>query len=95
MSSSDPKTVTIRNIADDLSGFAGQSVRLQGWLYNKSSKGKLHFLRLRDGTGLCQCIVMAKNVSEELFAELGSLCQESSLELVCEVALDERAPGGF
>ncbi len=95
MSSSDPKTVTIRNIADDLSGFAGQSVRLQGWLYNKSSKGKLHFLRLRDGTGLCQCIVMAKNVSEELFAELGSLGQESSLELVGEVALDERAPGGF
>lgn len=95
MSSSDPKTVTIRNIADDLSGFAGQPVRLQGWLYNKSSKGKLHFLRLRDGTGLCQCIVMAKNVSEELFAELGGLGQESSLELVGEVALDERAPGGF
>lgn len=93
MSSSDHQTV--RRIADDPSSFAGQTVRLQGWLYNKSSKGKLHFLRLRDGTGVCQCIVNAKNVDASLFDELGSLGQESSLELVGEVALDERAPGGF
>lgn len=95
MSSSDPQTVTIRRIADDLASFVGQTVRLQGWLYNKSSKGKLHFLRLRDGTGICQGIVKAKDVDAELFEALGGLGQESSLELIGEVAQDDRAPGGF
>jgi len=95
MTSAAPESVTIRQVGASLADFAGKTIRLQGWLYNKSSKGKLHFLRLRDGTGLCQCVVFSKNVSEELFAELGGLGQESSLELIGEVALDERAPGGF
>jgi asparaginyl-tRNA synthetase len=34
----------------------GQQVTLQGWLYNRRSKGKLHFLILRDGTGMVQCV---------------------------------------
>jgi len=95
MTSSAPESVTIRQLGASLEDFAGKTVRLQGWLYNKSSKGKLHFLRLRDGTGLCQCVVFKKNVDEALFDELGTLGQESSLELVGEVAADERAPGGF
>ncbi len=95
MTSAAHESVTIRQIGASLTDYAGKTVRLQGWLYNKSSKGKLHFLRLRDGTGLCQCVVFSKNVSEELFAELGALGQESSLELIGEVSVDERAPGGF
>ena len=39
-----------------LGNHVGQTVTLQGWVYDKSSKGKLHFIKLRDGTGICQCV---------------------------------------
>ena len=80
---------------DRLSDSAGQRVMLRGWLYHKSSKGKLHFVQLRDGTGTVQCVVLKKNVEEELFEAIGHLGQESSLSLTGTVKADERAPGGF
>ena len=82
---------TIERLAEHVD----QTVTLRGWLYNKSSKGKLHFLQLRDGTGLCQCVVLKKNVDEGLFDALGALGQESSLTVTGTVKADERAPGGF
>ncbi len=78
-----------------LAQFAGQTVTLRGWIYHKSSKGKLHFVQLRDGTGTVQCVVFKKNVPEELFEAIGASGQESSLSLVGEVVADERAPGGY
>ena len=72
----------------------GEIVRLRGWLHNKSSKGKLHFVQLRDGSGFVQCVVFQKNVAPELFDAIGRLGQESSLILEGEVVADERAPGG-
>jgi asparaginyl-tRNA synthetase len=45
----------------------GETVTLHGWLYNKSSKGKLHFLQVRDGSGVVQCVVFKGNVDAELF----------------------------
>ena len=39
--------IRIENIAD----YVGQQVTIQGWLYNSTRKGKLMFLRLRDGSG--------------------------------------------
>ncbi len=81
-------TVAIR----DLKAHAGAAVRLRGWLYGKRSSGKIAFLLVRDGTGLCQCVVEAARA--EAFAAAGTLAQEASLELEGEVRLDERAPGG-
>lgn len=78
-----------------LSEHVGETVTLRGWVYNKRSKGKLHFLQLRDGSGIVQCVAFAKNVSEEDFEAIGSLGQESSLEVTGEVKADERAPGGY
>ncbi len=78
-----------------LSEHVGRTVALRGWLHNKSSKGKLHFVQLRDGTGIVQCVVVQKNVAPEFFEEVGRLGQESSLILEGEVAADARAPGGF
>ncbi|MCZ6596296.1 MAG: asparagine--tRNA ligase [Planctomycetota bacterium] len=78
-----------------LSDHVGERVRVQGWLYNKSSKGKLHFLQVRDGTGIVQCVVFKKSVPAELFEQCGHLGQESSLSLTGTVAADERAPGGY
>ncbi len=88
---STPPVATIDRLAD----FAGRTVTLRGWLYNKSSKGKLHFVQLRDGSGMVQCVLFKKNVPEELFDAVGACGQESSLILEGEVVADERAPSGF
>ncbi len=73
----------------------GQQVTLAGWVYNKTEKGKLVFIQLRDGTGTIQAVVFKKNVSDEAFAAAKSLTQESSVYVTGTVRADERAPGGF
>jgi asparaginyl-tRNA synthetase len=80
---------------DRLSEHAGQTVTLRGWLHNKSSKGKLHFVQLRDGSGYVQCVVFQKTVTPEFFEAVGRAGQESSLVLEGEVVADARAPGGY
>ncbi len=80
---------------EHLSEHVGETVTLRGWVHNKSSKGKLHFVQLRDGTGIVQCVVFQKAVRSELFEAVGRLGQESSLALTGKVVADERAPGGF
>jgi asparaginyl-tRNA synthetase len=77
-----------------LSEHVGSLVRVQGWLTNRRSSGKLQFLQVRDGSGVVQCVLRKGTVSDELFAELDSLPQESSLEVDGEVRADERSPGG-
>ena len=64
---------------DSLGWFVGKEVTLEGWLYNSRGSGKVQFLIIRDGTGLCQCIVEKGKVSDELFEGLKHLGQESSL----------------
>jgi len=73
----------------------GQQVTLAGWVYNKTEKGKLVFLQLRDGSGMIQCVVFKRNVSEEAFAAAKALSQESVVYVTGTVRADERAPGGF
>jgi asparaginyl-tRNA synthetase len=75
-----------------MKALAGQAVRLRGWLHGKRSGGKVCFLVMRDGTGLCQCVVEAS--AEAAFSEANTLTQESSFEVTGVVRVDERAPGG-
>ena len=51
-----PDIVEIRN----LRRHDKQEVTLRGWLYGKRTGGKIAFLLVRDGTGVCQCVVEAK-----------------------------------
>ncbi len=81
--------IQIRQMADHI----GEEVTLQGWLYAKTGKGRLQFLQVRDGSGICQAVVFKKNVSEEEFAAASDLTQESSLRVTGSVRADERAPG--
>jgi len=78
-----------------LKDYVGQEVRLSGWLYNKRSGGKIHFLLVRDGTGVVQSVVVKKEVPEPVFALYDSLTQESSLYVTGMVREDSRAPGGY
>jgi asparaginyl-tRNA synthetase len=79
----------------DLKNKTSREVTLAGWLYNSRASGKIQFLIIRDGTGLCQCIVEKDKVSEKLFDELKHLGQESSLTVTGVVRADARSIGGF
>jgi len=79
----------------DLKDHVGESVTLQGWLYNKRSSGKLAFLIMRDGSGYCQCVVFKGNVSEDEFANAKSLTQESSYKITGTVKEEHRSVGGY
>jgi asparaginyl-tRNA synthetase len=79
---------------EDLGGHIGEEVTLKGWLYNRRSSGKIHFLLIRDGTGLCQCVASLNDLGAEAFAAADHLGQETSLEVTGRVREDKRAPGG-
>lgn len=81
--------VSIRSLKDHV----GEEVTLQGWLYAKTGKGRLQFLQIRDGSGICQAVVFKKNVSPEDFEAAKGLSQESSLAVTGTVKADDRAPG--
>ena len=79
----------------DIGRYEGREVVLRGWLYNKRSSGKLHFLQLRDGSGVVQCIVFKGDVEAELFERCDHLPQESSLVVHGQVRQEARSPIGY
>ena len=78
---------------EEIAAHVGKQATLQGWLYNRTDKGRLQFLQLRDGTGIIQCVVFQKEVSAETFEAAKRLTQESSFILTGTVRADPRAPG--
>ncbi len=83
-----------RTLTSEVGGLVDREVELSGWLYNSRSSGKVQFLTIRDGSGMCQCIVEKGRVSDEVFERLKHLGQESSLRLRGLVRADERSAGG-
>ena len=77
----------------DISKHVGQQVRIQGWVYNRTDKGKLCFLLVRDGTGFIQCVAFKGDLDEKLFDQIMRLPQESSVKITGTVREDKRAPG--
>ncbi len=80
---------------ENLKDYIGETITLNGWVHNKTEKGKLVFIMLRDGSGFVQCVVFKGNVSEEIFENAKRLTQETSISLTGSVREDNRAPGGF
>nr|NIR69587.1 asparagine--tRNA ligase [candidate division KSB1 bacterium]NIT55261.1 asparagine--tRNA ligase [Fodinibius sp.]NIV10226.1 asparagine--tRNA ligase [Fodinibius sp.]NIY23845.1 asparagine--tRNA ligase [Fodinibius sp.] len=58
------------------------------------SSGSLYFVEMRDGSGICQCVVAQDAVSEEAWEQTEALRQETSLEITGKVVEDERSIGG-
>jgi len=79
----------------DIARYDGQAVTLKGWLHNRRSSGKIHFLTLRDGTGFIQCVMTKQAVGDTAFKEADHLAQETSIVVDGIVRADTRAPGGF
>jgi asparaginyl-tRNA synthetase len=73
----------------------GKEVTLSGWLYNNRPSGKVQFLILRDGTGLCQCVIERDKIPDDLYDALSHLGQESSLSITGTVRAEPRSPGGY
>ena len=71
----------------------GETVRLRGWVQRKTGKGRLHFIRLRDGSGVAQCVAFRDDLDPESFATVRELTQESAIVIEGVVRADERAPG--
>ncbi|MEO8613359.1 MAG: asparagine--tRNA ligase [Chloroflexota bacterium] len=77
----------------DIAKYEGQEVTVRGWVYNRTDKGKLQFILLRDGSGFAQCVAFKKDMDEAEFEIAGKLSQESAIELTGTVRKDDRAPG--
>ena len=82
-------TIKIADIAD----YEDQEVVVQGWVYNRTGKGKLQFIRLRDGSGVAQCVAFKREMDPDDFDIVRELTQESSVRITGMVRKDERAPG--
>lgn len=81
--------ISLSNIAQ----YVGQEVTVHGWVYNRTDKGKLQFLQVRDGTGIAQCVAFQKELAADQFEAARTLTQESSLIITGSVRTDARAPG--
>jgi len=87
--------MTKRVKIDELGGAVGERVTIEGWLYNRRSSGKLHFLEVRDGSGICQCVVFKGDVSADLFQKADHLSQETSLRVSGVVREHTKLKGTF
>ena len=83
--------VYIANIGEHV----GETVTLKGWLVNRRSSGKIHFLLVRDGTGFLQVVMGRSDVGDEVFATADHLGQETAVTVTGSVRADHRARGGY
>ena len=80
---------------EDIGRHEGEEVTIKGWLHNRRSSGKIHFLTVRDGSGFIQAVMSKAAVGEELFKAADHLSQETSLIVTGTARADRRAPSGY
>jgi asparaginyl-tRNA synthetase len=72
-----------------------ETVRVNGWIENKRSSGKIAFLRLRiGGGGVVQAVASRADLPAEDWAEVERVTQESTVRVTGVVKEDKRAPSG-
>jgi len=79
----------------EIGAYEGQRVQVRGWLARRASKGKLHFLQVRDGSGQIQAVFFKGDVAPEIFEAADHLTQESAIIVTGTVRADPRSPLGF
>jgi asparaginyl-tRNA synthetase len=80
---------------EDIGKHEGEEVTIKGWLHNRRSSGKIHFLTLRDGSGFIQAVMSKAAVGEDRFKTADHLSQETSLIVTGTARADKRAPSGY
>ena len=87
----------------DVKDYVGQEVTIGAWVANKSGKGKIAFLQLRDGTAFFQAVAFKPNfiekfgeeMGEEKFSTIRHLNQETAILIKGVVKKDERSKFGY
>lgn len=79
----------------DIGKHEGQQITLKGWLFNKRSSGKLHFLQVRDGSAVIQAVVYVDDVTPEVFELADKITQETAIEVTGTVKEHKRSKLGF
>jgi asparaginyl-tRNA synthetase len=85
----------MRVYIEDIGKHEGEEVTIKGWLHNRRSSGKIHFLILRDGTGFIQAVMSKAAVGEDRFKAADHLSQETSIIVTGTARADKRAPSGY
>src|SRR5207247_5658838 len=80
---------------EDIGKHAAEEISRKGWLHNRRSSGKIHFLIVRDGTGFIQAVMSKAAVGDELFKAADHLSQETSIIVTGAARADKRAPSGY
>jgi asparaginyl-tRNA synthetase len=80
---------------EDIGRHEGDEVTIKGWLHNRRSSGKIHFLILRDGTGFIQAVMSKAAVGDDVFKTADHLSQETSIIVTGTARADKRAPSGY
>jgi asparaginyl-tRNA synthetase len=80
---------------EDIGKHTGEEVTIKGWLHNRRSSGKIHFLTVRDGSGFIQAVMSKAAVGEEAFKTADHLSQESAVMVTGTARADARAKGGY
>ena len=80
---------------EDIGTHEGEDVTIKGWLHNRRSSGKIHFLTVRDGSGFIQAVMSKAAVGEDLFKAADHLSQETSMIVTGTARADKRAPSGY
>ena len=87
----------------DFKNHVGEEVTIGAWVANKSGKGKIAFLQLRDGTAFFQAVAFKPNFIEKYGEEEGTekfntikhLSQETSILITGIVKEDSRSKFGY
>ena len=87
----------------DVKNHVGEEVTIGAWVANKSGKGKIAFLQLRDGTAFFQAVAFKPNFLEKFGEEEGlnkfniikHLNQETAVLVKGIVKEDERSKFGY
>ena len=80
---------------EDIGAHEGEEVTIRGWLHNRRSSGKIHFLILRDGSGFIQGVMSKAAVGDDMFRAADHLSQETSVVVTGTARADKRAPSGY
>jgi len=80
---------------EHIAAHVGEEITIKGWLHNRRSSGKIHFLILRDGTGFVQAVMSKAAVGDDMFKAADHLSQETSVVVTGTARADPRAPSGY
>ena len=76
---------------EDSGAHEGEEVTIKGWLHTRRSSGKIHFLQVRDGSGIIQAVMSKAAVGDEAFQRAGHLSLESAIIVTTAVPARRRA----